>query len=146
MLVSVKTQKIVLNLRDPARVTTVIPTAKAFAYKGATLVAVPHRVEEVRVLRNLGFPAPSPITKPSRSLSKGRLALSGSSFRVESAFMAENPAIAKGITVDSVAPATITSALPMRMMSAASPSAWLPVAQAVTRQRFGPISPWRSAT
>jgi hypothetical protein len=39
----------------------VIPTAKTFDYKGRTLVAVPHRLDEVRVLRNMGYPAPSPI-------------------------------------------------------------------------------------
>lgn len=61
MLVHRPTRKIVLNLRDPARVTMVIPTAKQFAYQGAQLVAVPHRLEEVRVLRNLGFAAPSPV-------------------------------------------------------------------------------------
>lgn len=61
MLISKTHQKIVLNLRDPDRVTTVIPTAKKFLYKGAELVAVPHRDDETRVLRNLGFDAPAPI-------------------------------------------------------------------------------------
>lgn len=61
MLIHTKTQKIVLNLRNPARVTTVIPTAKTFVYKGVELVAVPHRDDETRVLRNLGFEVPAPI-------------------------------------------------------------------------------------
>lgn len=61
MLISTKHKKIVLNLRNPDRVLTVIPTAKAFEYKGHTLVAVPHKQDEVRVLRNLGIEAPGPI-------------------------------------------------------------------------------------
>jgi SNF2 family DNA or RNA helicase len=39
----------------------VIPTAKVFEYKGAKLVAVPHRLDETRVLRNLGFGVPAPV-------------------------------------------------------------------------------------
>lgn len=61
MLVSRKHRKLVLKLKNPERVTTVIPTAKRFDYKGTELVAVPHRLDETRVLRNLGFAAPSPI-------------------------------------------------------------------------------------
>jgi len=61
MLVHTSTKKIVLNLRDPDRVTTVIPTAKKFMYKGHELVAVPHKIEETKMLRNLGFNAPGPI-------------------------------------------------------------------------------------
>jgi SNF2 family DNA or RNA helicase len=63
MLISEKHQKIVLNLREPSRITTVIPSAKIIQYKGRDLVAVPHRNDEVRVLRNLGIDAPAPITK-----------------------------------------------------------------------------------
>jgi SNF2 family DNA or RNA helicase len=39
----------------------VIPSARTFTFRGRELVAVPHRLDEVRVLRNLGFAAPSPI-------------------------------------------------------------------------------------
>lgn len=46
---------VVLKLREPSRVTTVIPTAKLVKHKGSTLVAVPHRPDETRVLRQLGF-------------------------------------------------------------------------------------------
>lgn len=60
MLVHQKTKKLVLNLSNPKRVTTVIPTAKEFVYRGKNLVAVPHRLDEVRVLRNLGIAAPGP--------------------------------------------------------------------------------------
>jgi SNF2 family DNA or RNA helicase len=61
MLVVQKHRKLLLNLKDPAKVITVIPTAKVLKVRGQTLVAVPHKDEEVRVLRNLGFDAPSPI-------------------------------------------------------------------------------------
>lgn len=61
MLIHTKSRKVVLNLRNPDRVTTVIPTAKKFTFRGHTLVAVPHRIEETRLLRNLGFDTPSPI-------------------------------------------------------------------------------------
>lgn len=61
MLIHNKTQKIVLNLGKPDRVLSVIPTAKAFEFKGHTLVAVPHRLDETRVLRNLGIKVPAPI-------------------------------------------------------------------------------------
>lgn len=61
MLVVPEKRALVLSLADPGRVTTVIPTAKHFTMKGKQLVAVPHRLDEVRVLRNLGFDAPSPI-------------------------------------------------------------------------------------
>lgn len=61
MLISKKHKKLVLNLREPERVTTVVPSARTLEYKGRTLVAVPHRIEETRVLRNIGIDAPSPI-------------------------------------------------------------------------------------
>lgn len=62
MLVAKQHKKLVLNLKNIDRVTTVIPTAKPFDFKGHTLVAVPHRTDEVRVLRNLGFDAPAPVS------------------------------------------------------------------------------------
>ena len=61
MIVHKPSQKILLNLSDPARVTMVIPTAKTFTYKGTELVAIPHKHDETRVLRNLGFEVPAPI-------------------------------------------------------------------------------------
>jgi len=61
MMISTKRRKIVLNLSDPARVMKTIPTAQTFNYKGHSLVAVPHRMEETQVLRNLGFKVPSPM-------------------------------------------------------------------------------------
>jgi SNF2 family DNA or RNA helicase len=62
MLVIKEHKKLLLNLRDPDRVTTVIPTAQAIEVNGKMLVSVPHRMEEVRVLRNLGMDAPAPMS------------------------------------------------------------------------------------
>lgn len=52
---------VVFKLRDPGRILNVIPTAKTFTLREQLLVAVPHRVEETKVLRNLGFDVPAPI-------------------------------------------------------------------------------------
>ena len=61
MIVLPDKQALLLKVQDPERILTVIPTAKASIQDGVSLVAVPHRLDEVRVLRNLGIPAPSPI-------------------------------------------------------------------------------------
>lgn len=61
MLVSKEHQKLVLNLNDPERILAVIPTASAIQHQGHTLVVVPHKLDEVRVLRNLGIDAPLPV-------------------------------------------------------------------------------------
>jgi len=61
MLVHGETKQIVLNLRNPEMVTTVIPTARKFDLLDTPLVAVRHGLDEVKVLRNLGIDAPSPI-------------------------------------------------------------------------------------
>lgn len=56
-----KSGNVVLNLREPERVTDVIPTTKTLVHDGKTIVVVPHQEDEVRVLRNLGFDVPAPI-------------------------------------------------------------------------------------
>lgn len=61
MLVIEKSKALLLKLKNPERVLTVIPTAKTISVGGENLVAVPHKSDEVRVLRNLGFKAPAPI-------------------------------------------------------------------------------------
>jgi hypothetical protein len=66
-----------------------------------------------------GAPAPSPMTKPSRLLSQGREALSGLSFLLERALQAMKPPIPDGMTAASAPPASIRSASPLRMCSAA---------------------------
>lgn len=61
MLVRQDKRALILKLRNPSKVTTVVPTAKLVSHKGETFVAVPHRPDEVRVLRNLGFNPPDPM-------------------------------------------------------------------------------------
>jgi SNF2 family DNA or RNA helicase len=61
MIVHAPSGKLLFNLNDPGRVTTVIPSARLLEYQGRSIVAVPHREDEVRVLRNLGFDTPAPI-------------------------------------------------------------------------------------
>jgi SNF2 family DNA or RNA helicase len=61
MLVSKKHQKLLLNLNNPERVLEIMPQAKLVNFKGRDLVAVPHRLDEVRVLRNIGIDAPGPM-------------------------------------------------------------------------------------
>ena len=50
------------------------------------------------------MPDPSPITKPSRSLSNGREAFSGASLRVESARIEQKPPTPSGVIAASAAP------------------------------------------
>lgn len=58
MIIVKEKKAVVLKVRDPQRVTTVIPTAKQI---NAHVVAVPHKPDETRVLRNLGFDVPDPM-------------------------------------------------------------------------------------
>lgn len=51
----------ILKSRSPARILNTIPTAKQFTVKGVPYVAVPHRSDEARVLRAMGYSAPAPI-------------------------------------------------------------------------------------
>src|SRR4051794_25154170 len=80
-------------------------------------------------------PAPSPRTNPSRFLSQGRDARSGSSLRVDMARIEAKPAIGSGCTTASVLPAITTSARPRRIRSRPRASASAPVAQALAMAR-----------
>ena len=62
MLIHERSRNVILNLRDPSRVTSLIPHAKPLELKGQPLLAVPHGVEETRLLRNLGFDVPAPVS------------------------------------------------------------------------------------
>ena len=77
-------------------------------------------------------PAPSPITKPSLSLSNGRLAVLGSSFLSLSAFMALKPPIPLALMTASLPPVSTISALPKRITSNESIMALVLLAQADT--------------
>lgn len=61
MKVSKKNKALVLHLRNPQQVQAVVPQHKLIDYKGQQLLAVPHNLDVVRVLNNLGIRAPSPI-------------------------------------------------------------------------------------
>ena len=78
------------------------------------------------------IPAPSPNTKPSRPLSYGRDARSGSSLRLESAIIAAKAAMGTGCRQASVPPAMTTSARPLRIICRAYATASAPDAQADT--------------
>lgn len=58
MFIHKRKKAVVLKLRHPSRVMSVIPTAKQV---NAHVVALPHRPDETRVLRNLGFDVPDPM-------------------------------------------------------------------------------------
>ena len=61
MLVVEKAKALALKLNNPHRVLQAIPTARPLDVHGVPVVVTPHRLDEVRVLRNLGIKAPSPI-------------------------------------------------------------------------------------
>jgi SNF2 family DNA or RNA helicase len=61
MLIIRKKKAVIIKSRHPSRILNVIPTAKRFPFKGQELVAIPHRIDETRVLRNMGYDVPSPI-------------------------------------------------------------------------------------
>ena len=61
MLVVEKAKALALKLNNPNRVLDTIPTAKQINVRGHNLVVAPHRLDEVRVLNNMGIKAPSPI-------------------------------------------------------------------------------------
>ena len=61
MLVWPQKKALVLRLRDPQSILSLIPSAKQFTVKGSPFVAVPHKNTETQLLRNLGYDAPAPI-------------------------------------------------------------------------------------
>lgn len=61
MLVSKKHKALVLRTRNPEKIVKLIPKAKVFTHNGKEFVAVRHGVDETKILRNIGFDAPSPI-------------------------------------------------------------------------------------
>lgn len=61
MYVHLPSKSLILKLQDPSAVTGHIPRSRVINYKGAPLTQVHLGIDEMRVLRNLGFKAPSPI-------------------------------------------------------------------------------------
>lgn len=61
MLVYPDKKALVVRPRNPQQLLTLIPTAKPLHLNGKDYVAIPHRLDETRVLTNMGMNAPSPI-------------------------------------------------------------------------------------
>jgi len=61
MLVVEKAKTLALKLNNPNRVLDSIATARAVEVRGVSIVIAPHRLDEVKVLNNMGIKAPSPI-------------------------------------------------------------------------------------
>jgi SNF2 family DNA or RNA helicase len=61
MLVIPQRKAVVVRSRNPQQLLALIPTAKLVQHKGNDYVALPHRIDEMRVLKNLGMAPPSPI-------------------------------------------------------------------------------------
>lgn len=61
MLVHKETNSLLLKLRDPTRVTNHLPKTRMVMIDGMPVTQVRFGLDESRVLRNIGIPAPSPI-------------------------------------------------------------------------------------
>jgi SNF2 family DNA or RNA helicase len=53
----------VVVIRHRADVLKLIPHARGFTFEGQNLIAIPHGIEETRMLRNLDMPVPAPIVE-----------------------------------------------------------------------------------
>lgn len=62
MLIHRPSNTLILKLKDPSRVTSVIPKSRVVEYQGVPMTQVHFGLDEVRVLRNMGIAAPSPIS------------------------------------------------------------------------------------
>src|SRR3977135_2921717 len=91
-------------------------------------------------------PPPSLSTKPSRSLSHGRLASAGASLRVESAFAGPRPPSPQRVVAISPPPAIIRSASPYWMVRMPKPMACVEGVQAVHTPALRAFRPQRSGT
>jgi SNF2 family DNA or RNA helicase len=60
MIIHTETKSLLLKTQQVQAIKSLLPKYKDIDYEGHTL-AVPHRLDEVRVLRNLGIAAPPPI-------------------------------------------------------------------------------------
>lgn len=62
MIVSERHKALVMKLRNPGKVTAVLPKAKVLKEEnGASVLAVPHSLDVYKVLRNIGLNPPHPI-------------------------------------------------------------------------------------
>ena len=58
MIVIEQAKALAIKPKHPNQILKTIPTARMLKYDGAELVVAPHKLDEVKVLRNLGFEAP----------------------------------------------------------------------------------------
>lgn len=61
MLVHTQTQSLVLKVRNAAELAATVPESRVVPYKGVDLLQARHTPRSVKVLRNMGFDAPSPL-------------------------------------------------------------------------------------
>lgn len=61
MLVVEQIKGLALQPADPDRILALFPKTKSVVVRGQSYIVVPHGVDEVKVLRNIGINAPSPI-------------------------------------------------------------------------------------
>lgn len=61
MLILPDKRAVALKLRNPRKVTEIIPDAKVMDWRGTPITLVPHRLDETLILKNLGFEVPSPV-------------------------------------------------------------------------------------
>lgn len=60
MIVHIESRSLLLKTKNTQAIKQLLPKYQEIDYEGHT-IAVPHRLDEVRVLRNLGYAAPPPI-------------------------------------------------------------------------------------
>jgi SNF2 family DNA or RNA helicase len=61
MITNTRHKVLVMRLKDPSRVLSIVPTAKPFLYRGQELTVVPHGMTEYRLLKNLDLNPPHPV-------------------------------------------------------------------------------------
>ncbi len=61
MIISDRHKALLIRSRTPQRIKAMVPHAKEVTVRGRQMLALPHRVDEVRALTNMGIKAPSPI-------------------------------------------------------------------------------------
>jgi SNF2 family DNA or RNA helicase len=61
MIINTQRRAVILSPREAEHVPKCIPHATPINYKGVELLVVPHKLDETKVLRNLGVPVRSPI-------------------------------------------------------------------------------------
>lgn len=60
MIVDSKNRRVLINARDPDAVAELIPVSNILTVRGRRVVSVPHELDVVKVLRNMGVSVPSP--------------------------------------------------------------------------------------